>query len=279
MNPAVDVSEIRHLAPMPASVARLVQLAFDPAAGVAEVAGVVQYDPALTANLLRWANSAWSGAENPVTSVRDAVVRLGLNQLLKLAVGNTVSQPMKRDLAAYALPENELWRHSLAAALAAENLPAFATQPVPAATFTAALIHDIGKLLLVRLLSPAAVAEIFRRIEQDQLTYVAAEREVLGVDHAAVGGEIARVWSFPESLVFVISHHHDPEPLPDPLLDAVQIANAVAKFVGVGLGLEQMHIRISPKVMQRVGLTYGRMEALCAAVKDRLATAEKEWSA
>ncbi|NTV53264.1 MAG: HDOD domain-containing protein, partial [Candidatus Firestonebacteria bacterium] len=72
----IQPEEITQLAPMSNSVHRLAKLVSDPESQVADITRVVELDEALTANLLRWANSAWSRSQNPVVSVREAVIRV-----------------------------------------------------------------------------------------------------------------------------------------------------------------------------------------------------------
>jgi HD-like signal output (HDOD) protein len=139
------------------------------------------------------------------------------------------------------------------------------------------LIHDIGKLLIERHLNPEAIQELRRLTGEGGLTYIQAENEVLGTDHAFMGGAIARHWKFPGELVLAIEHHHDPHPKADPLLDAVQVANSVAKLLGIGLGSEQMNFQPDAEGPVRLGLTATALESLCATVMDQLQETEAMW--
>lgn len=273
----IQPEEITQLAPMSNSVHRLAKLVSDPESQVADITRVVELDEALTANLLRWANSAWSRSQNPVVSVREAVIRVGSGTILKLIVGEKVRRSLSTAAPAYELDENELWRHSVAAALAAESLHLFTDHPVSGAAFTAALVHDIGKLVLGRHLSPEILREIRRLIEEDKLTYVDAEFKVLGTDHAKVGGAVARHWQFPETLVRAIELHHNPDANPDPVLDAVHLSNLTAKLIGAGLGSEQLNMLASSEAARRLGLSSAGLESLCAHVQAELEKAESAW--
>lgn len=269
--------EVDSLAPMPASVVRLAAMVADPRSGAQEAAQVIELDQALTANVLRWANSAWSASQRVIETVREAVLRLGTARILEFAVGHVVGGLMRKPCEGYGLGEYELWRHSVASALAVERLGSLTTQMVPGTAFTAALLHDFGKLLLNRYLSGDVIHLIAERVETKKITYLEAEREVLGTDHAAVGGAVARHWRFPEPLVLAIENHHSPDTSPDPVLDAVHLANAVAKLVGVGLGREAMNVHVSVEAAGRLGLTSAGLETLCAAVQDDLARTEEIW--
>lgn len=273
----VKLEEIAELTPMSSSISRLAGMVSDPDVSAADIAGVIEFDQALTVNLLRMANSAWSGSRSEITTVRAAVVRLGASRILELAVGGAVSKVMSAPCEGYELSERELWRHSVAAALAAEHLGQFVTRPVPGASFTAALVHDIGKLVLGRHLEQGLLKEILRVCEEDGIPYVEGERRVLATDHAEVGGAIARHWEFPDELVRAIAGHHDPDVHPEPVLDAVHIANAVAKLIGVGLGSEQMNMNASTDASRRLGLSESRLESLCATVATELDKTEELW--
>ncbi len=277
MNVVINPPEIQSVVSMSASIPRLTKLAFDPEISVGEIARVIEFDQVLTANVLHWANSAWSASEVQVLTVKDAIVRFGIGHIVKLVIGKCVAKPFKQSFPGYELLENELWQHSVACALAVECLEKITKRPVPAPAFTAALVHDIGKLLLERHISPVVLGQIQEAMNYEGITYIEAERKILGTDHAQLGGAIARFWEFPEPLILGIEQHHHEVYVPNPLLDTVQIANAVAKLLGVGLGSEQMNLAINPGIPKRMGLTSGSMETLCAMVQSTLAETLAQW--
>ena len=269
------LSDIDELAPMPASVSRLIAIVNDPNTTIAEIAHVVEFDQAVTANILRIANSAWSSPQNEIVSVKQAVLRLGGARVLGLAIAKHVSSQMSAAVDGYELAEYELWRHSVASALAVDNLSHFVSIQVPGIAFTAALLHDIGKLVLARHITINELKEIRELISNDSISYLDAEFSVLGTNHAEVGGVIAKHWKFPEILVQSIETHHDVDVEPEPVFMAVQIANIVAKLIGVGLGSEQMNMDVNSDMDIRLGMTRIGLEALCVRVKSELTKAEK----
>lgn len=273
----IKPSDIDTLAPMPASVVKLTQVVSNPDATLQEVTRLIELDQALTANVLRAANSAASASRSEIISIKDAVVRLGSAKILKLAVGQHAIKSMSREFTGYGLCENELWRHSVASALAAESIVKFTDVAIPNIAFTAALLHDIGKLLLERHLSPTVIKAMLSQIEKEGLTWREAEYKVLGTDHTEVGAAIARHWQFPNEITLAIEHHHDPDPMEDVLFDVVHISNSVAKLIGVGLGAEQLYSNVSTEAAERLGLTQNDIESLCAKVKDELLESEKQF--
>ncbi|MEW6516016.1 MAG: HDOD domain-containing protein [candidate division FCPU426 bacterium] len=273
----IKPEEFGKLPPMSSSVNRLARLINEPEVDIREITRIIELDVSLTANLLRWANSAWSQTENPILTVREAVIRLGMGNILKMSIGQTVAEPMRKSCPGYGLAEKELWRHSVAAALAAETLDRLTPRRIPGVAFTAALLHDIGKLLLGQHMTPEMTQQIRQLVESENITYNAAEFKILGTDHAKVGAAIGRHWGFPEVLVRAIEFHHDPEAQPDMVSDAVHIANTVAKFIGVGMGSEQMNLRASQEAAERLGLNSLVLESVCATVQSDLAKTEALW--
>ena len=225
---------IERLDPLPITAQRLVKALDDERIGPAQIADYIEYDPAVASSVLRLANSAaWAGSI-PTATVRDAVVRLGTARLLDIVLGDHM-RGIKMRAPLYDLAENELWIHSAAASLAVKalqrELPA---SGIPDYASTAALVHDIGKLVMVRYMK-ADVSAILALRNEREISFVEAERALFGCDHAEVGAEMARRWGFPAEIVYAIEHHHSsPIERPTPTLDAVVVANLVAKTIGTG---------------------------------------------
>ncbi|MHC4945795.1 MAG: HDOD domain-containing protein [Planctomycetota bacterium] len=266
--------DIDTLMPMPPSLARLAHIMGDPKTDASQISRVIELDQAMTVNVLKTANSVWARSRFQIGSVKEAVVRLGMGKILQMTVGSHVAPQMSQPCEAYDLEEYELWKHSVAAALAAEHMEKHSKTSVPSYAFTAALLHDIGKLLLNRYLDAEALAKIDKAVEEKDMAYLEAEELVLGTDHAKVGGIIAVKWQFPEDLVTAIELHHDPDARPSPLMDVVHVANAVAKLIGVGLGSEQMNMKVSEEAPKRLGMSSSGLEALCVDAKNELAKVE-----
>src|SRR5215470_5644429 len=102
---------------MPASIARLAGMVASPSPDLAEIVEIVTYDPVLTATLLRAANSSWSASRREITTVRDAVVRLGSGPVLSLALSVSVKNRMNHAIPEYGMGARDLWAHSVAASL------------------------------------------------------------------------------------------------------------------------------------------------------------------
>ncbi len=273
----INPAEIRNLAPMSATVSQLAGLMNDAHYGVNEISRLIELDGALTANVLRWANSAFYRSQFEIETVKSAVMRLGLNNIIKLAIGNSLGKTMKRKVPGYNLMENELWRHNVAAGLTIESLQRHTRIEVPSMAFTAAMLHDIGKLILSRHLEPAMVQTIRQEIETKHCSYAEAEQRLLNMDHAEVGAALSGYWKFPEEIITVIEQHHREAAAPNQLLDLVLFANYMAKHIGEGLGDPQQANHLDEKVTQRLGLSGDRQQRIEEDVKEKLSQALEEF--
>lgn len=258
------------LEPLPASAARLADIVTRDDWEIGEVAEVARLDEALTGRLLGAANSARSGARAEITSVEQAVVRLGPGATLSLAIGPSIKNLMKGDV--FGLSEGSLWRHSVAAALAIDRARAYCVTPILPHAFAAALLHDVGKLVLARHLEPTAEA-FLNRARQLGYDPQAAEEEVLAVNHAELGALVARSWKLPECIAAAIQHHHSPLAGLDEdtrrLCHQIALADAVTAAIGASSGPGSQPA-FDGAIAGCLGITLADFEDLCCKVADEL---------
>jgi len=267
--PADIVRGITDLAPLPATAYRLMALLRGEDESLTTIAALLESDQGLVASLLRRANSARYMA-SPARTALEAVMRVGTVSLLDLVI----QEHLRRLLTAaptYGLDEHDLWIHGAAAQLAARALRAERPRlQIPAIADTAALLHDIGKLIIARYLKVEARAVTAYARERD-VTWSEAERSVLGFDHTIIGAAVAEHWHFPADVTLAIRHHHDRETTHDSrLLDAVMLANLVAKTVGAGLGAEGLNFGVSATIHERLSLDFDAFARICLATQDGL---------
>jgi len=255
---------IERLEPLPFTLQRLVVYLDKPDVETAEIVQIIELDGAVTANILRMANSVRFGGRFETTNLRDAVVRLGTSALLEIALGAQM-RTLKAAAPLYDLTEDDLWLHGAAASLAVKAMSKETRNGhIPQSAAIAALLHDIGKLIMVRYMK-ADVSALVAICREKHVTFVEAERELLGCDHAEVGAAVAKKWNFPPEITSAIERHHQvPVEAPNPTLDAVMLANLVAKTIGVGLGMEGLNLRIEyGGSRDRLGLSVEGFERAC----------------
>ncbi len=205
------IGNIDHLPTPPVVFSQINRVLANPNASVYDVAKIIAEDAGMSARVLRMANSAYYGLPQPVASVRQAVVILGLEAVRSLVLSAAVLETFS---GYQENPEFQdmFWRHSLATASAARVL--FGGQRSDRIIrggeegFCAGLLHDIGKLVMVchmPKLHAGTNAHKFYKVIEDRWV----EDDVVGATHAAIGGYLARRWKLPDILGVAITHHHD----------------------------------------------------------------------
>lgn len=258
------ISRIEKLDPLPVTAQELLHVARDEESTIAQLADVVEFDQALVAMVLRIANSAAYTGYAPVETPRDAIFRIGRNVLMT-AVLTRCLWHLRTDAPLYDLTENDLWLHGAVASVGAVEIAQQSSIAVPRGAPVAALLHDVGKLIISRYRN-----EDFRSLLEysrlEKVGFVEAERGVLGFDHAEVGGEMARKWNFPPDLVHAIERHHSLDIEAGwPATDVVVLANLVAKSLGVGLGAAGTNLEWDHSAARRLGIEFSGFCRACAS--------------
>ena len=203
------VQDVGGLITLPDVYLRINRLMEDPKSSSADIAEAVSRDPAFTVRLLRVANSPLYKVSSSVDTVAKAVTVLGTAQIRNLALTMSIASSFSGLPNGLVSMEN-FWRHSLLCALAARLLAKEARRCDPEALFTAGLLHDIGELILFnRLPEQSKDALLLVLDSSEEMSVHEAERQAAGIDHAEVGGELARQWQLPPLLEECIAYHHD----------------------------------------------------------------------
>jgi putative nucleotidyltransferase with HDIG domain len=256
------MGQVKSFPGMPATAAKLMPLLQSPHASVDQIEDILRYDPGLTANILKLTNSAYFGLPTQVSSVRQAVLLLGWKRLLQLVITMCMSALMKKPVPGYDLPQSELWRHSVAVSVAADLLVASLSINDVDEVFTAALLHDIGKMVLGSYV--LGELEKIKEMVTKGISFEVAEYVVLGTNHAAVGARILLSWSLPQELVNAVRWHHDPDSCESRcmLSDVVHVANIMSCCIGYGKGCNGQATEPSFEVIERLGLTQVHIDQL-----------------
>ena len=256
------MSTIRSFPSMPATGAKMLKMLEDPETSIDEIEDVLRHDPGLTGNVLKLANSAYFGIPSKVSSVRQAVLLLGLRKLIQLVVASCVSAVMDKPVPGYDLPPGDLWRHSIAVSIAAEALVKDKKNIDAEDIFTPALLHDIGKLILGHFVKDEL--EDIEKIASKGVPYVVAENMVLGTDHAEVGAQVLTQWSFPRDVIEAVRWHHDPD-FPEQAkvpVDIVYLSNLLCQINGKGGQDDGVVYDLSPTVIERLGIDVSQFDAI-----------------
>jgi putative nucleotidyltransferase with HDIG domain len=258
------IAKIEAFPNIPSAAAKILSLLDDPDTSAQEIGEILRYDPGLTANILKLTNSSYFGLPSKVGSVNQALVLLGWKKLAQLIVSACASAVMVKPVPGYDLQPGELWRHSIAVSVVAEGLSRELGLTGVDEIFTAALLHDVGKLVLgdfIRRNTSSVDDESLRTVSFEKV-----ERRLFGTDHAEIGAQILTGWSFPENIVAAVRWHHDPDAADkiDNLIDVVHIANVLCLMIGIGIGREGLQYTPSEAATRRLDIKGEQLEMVAA---------------
>lgn len=225
------ITKINELPSLPAVAIELLSSFDDPEIDTANLAKKIAMDQSLAAKTLRIANSPFYGLAGRISSIQDAIVVLGFRAVRSLVTAAAIADTFSR-LAGSNFNHSIFWRHSTGVAIAARILARHAGCN-PESAFTAGLLHDIGRLLLA-FCFPQEYAATLAYQEKHDCPLIDAEREILGIDHAAAGDQLSQQWHFPASIRHAVAGHHAPEAIKaEALVAVVHVANALIHSLGL----------------------------------------------
>lgn len=258
------LDDVKSFPSMPAAALKLLALLKDENSSNAQIEQILRYEPGLTANILKITNSAFFGLPNQIGSIRQSILMIGWKKLIQIVLTSCVNAIIDKPVQGYELSPGDLWQHSIAVSVASEIMVKELNLSVSEEVFTAALLHDVGKMVLGRYVKDD-IATIDREELQD-VPFEQVERRIFGIDHAEIGANILRRWSFPPSMVTAVRWHHDPDGAPKTshLIDVVHLADVLCLMSGIGVGREGLQYRPSPAACERIGLTEAHLEKVAS---------------
>jgi putative nucleotidyltransferase with HDIG domain len=222
-------SRLSSVPAFPPIATRLLAALSDANVEVPAVVEIIAGDPIFSGSILQFANSVEFGLKVPITSIRQAVMMLGLDRTRQIVAGVATSVYIRA-----ALHKEELrrcWRHTVACAILAEQI-AEASGRHSGQAYTAGILHDIGRLGLL-VAYPKKYEKIVRDAAHQSLDILDFEREHFGVDHAEAGRWLVEKWRLPEDFALVAGRHHDrPEEGQYDLHTMIHVACRLADYLG-----------------------------------------------
>jgi HD-like signal output (HDOD) protein len=193
---------------LPEIYIRVTELLEDENSTAHQIGRTVQTDPALTAKTLRLINSAYYGLPNSVSSIAQSVTLLGRQQLQQVLMGSVLVDVLNNfEIAEF--PLRDFWQHSIKTAIIARHLGMQNIHIVDHETlFTAGLLHDMGWLIIAKVV-PSAFTNITQMANEREVDILVIEAEKLGVTHVDVGVALMQKWALPSTITQCVKHHHD----------------------------------------------------------------------
>ncbi len=204
-----SLSHSEDLPTLPSVATQIYDIASNPESSGTELANLIMKDPALTSKLLKTVNSAFYGNPQKISSVKQAVVLLGTEEIVDLAFGLAAAKVFDTKPIGGLIDPKMLWHHAICTALIAQNLcksvPAYRDSGV----FTAGLLHDVGKIFLIEKF-PDIYKKTYSSTAEHDLPLFELEEDHFGMNHATIGRNLSSRWNLPEQLIYAITYHHQP---------------------------------------------------------------------
>ncbi len=250
------LKEIKNLKPIPAVANQLLAVVDNPDSSMEDIANVIQYDPVMTANVLKTCNSAYFGLKNPAESIKDAVNMLGTEQVVELVLIKSGADSLAGKQNGYGLEGMDMWKYSVSSAMIAKQVAIKLSLKNTSTIFTSALIKDIGKTVLEKHVSRSS-EKIQNLVKNENFSFREAEKKILGIDHAELGALIAKMWKFSPGMIKIIRHHHlsDDTMIKDKEVAAVYIADCICMMTGIGVGSDGLSYRFKNQVIKELGMS------------------------
>ncbi len=237
------LSETVTLPSLPASVQNILMLIGNPNTKLSDLSHAISLDPSISFKLLRLVNSAYYGLGQKVTSIEHAIVLLGTKVIRNLVITATVfSQigPMAQDLV----------RHSVAVGVAMDAVSSIGPLKEVLSEgdtgFVFGLVHDIGKMLLMEFLPKHWAGVCHCAKEGGYGSWVAIEQQIIGVDHAQVGGRIGEEWKLSEDLCVAVKYHHEPWDVENEQQRLMSASLCIADYIVRASGLSAYEQELHP---------------------------------
>ncbi|MHB9099757.1 MAG: HDOD domain-containing protein [Syntrophales bacterium] len=268
---------VQHVPAFPMTIRRVTELLQDENFSVLEVANVIQFDQAITANILRMCNSAYFGIRFRIGTLNEAVMYLGKENIITAVQTSGVSRFFKKAAKGYVPQANDLWTHSVSVALMSQILFKRIYDREQPVLYTAALLHDVGKVILGEYVHES-FAQIMDLVYREGCSFLEAEERLFGINHASIGGKIAERWNFPEEISTAIVFHHRPDLTVDtetifPWL--IYLADQTCSMMGVGGGQDGLAYRAISDVAKRFQLRDKDIEACMVQLFEDMRKAEE----
>lgn len=270
------IAKVTEVSSLPEITTKIVQLVEDPKASARDMHEIIKRDPALAAKILKVVNSAFYGLPAQIASLDRAIMMLGLSAVKNIALAASLSRMFKADAISAQFAARDVWKHCISVAVASRQLANIAKCPQVDEVFVAGLVHDLG-LIVSQQINAAKLREAAERCYAAPADFCQVETELIGADHATLGGALAGRWRFPPGLRNAIVFHHEPlamQPEFRRTVATIYIADTVCCRHRFGFWLTAQTQELRNEIMEAAQLTMPQVEQIEAELPARVEEAE-----
>ncbi|HRU39574.1 MAG TPA: HDOD domain-containing protein [Candidatus Goldiibacteriota bacterium] len=268
------LSRIKALPTLSLVVAKVIQVVSNPLTSASDLSAIITVDQALTAKVLRLANSAFYGFPFRIKNITQAVSILGFDTIRNLALTVSVYKVFTGEAGAE-FSHSEFWKHCVGVAICANLLAKKIKYRSPEGAFTAGLLHDIGKTFFDQYMHKE-FREALKYAKENRVSMEEAEKLKIGLDHSLAGKWMAEKWNLPPELKSGIASHHHPELEEEETVMAniIFAANILCKKKGVGFSGDDIIMPFSQEARELLELDEESEAQLMNALDKELKEAE-----
>jgi putative nucleotidyltransferase with HDIG domain len=245
--------------PIPQVALKILRLIDEEEYDISALTAEIRKDQVISAKTLKLCNSVMFAGTKKIESLDHALIYIGLQTLVKLVISASVDNYFGHTAMGYSLCKGGLFHHAIGTAIISEKLADLTGLVKPGLAYTAGLLHDIGKVVLDQYVT-SAFPLFYRKLNDSGSSFSDTEKAILGIDHTEIGSDLARKWSFPDSLIDVIRYHHRPEDAtrnPE-LTHTVYLADLLMSRFNSGLELERLGTETLSARLKAIGLSADR---------------------
>ncbi|MBI3594046.1 MAG: HDOD domain-containing protein [Nitrospirae bacterium] len=258
------ISNVSNLPTLPGVISKLNSLVENDRSSIDQMSHVISSDQTLSARVLKLVNSPFYGFPGRVSTVSHALILLGVNVVKGLTLSASIFELMEKQAVG-------LWEHSLGTAVIARFIAKELGHPDLDSVSTAALLHDIGRVVL-KVMFVEDYQKIQTLISARDATMLEVEQEVLNTDHAEIGSWLARAWNLPEKLIEPIAFHHSVERAKEQktVASIVHLSDVLVKGYGFGFSGDEFVSSIQQAAWEHLSLTDEKVEKIVSALEMEL---------
>jgi len=274
------VKGVAALATLPEVTSQIIATVEDPKSSAGQLNKIIANDPSLSARILKVVNSAFYGIPGQVGSVERALVLLGRTAVKNLAVAASLGQLFRGARLGEGYSAKDLWTHCISVGVCARELAQQAKLKACEEFFLAGLIHDVG--IMVELQTwPEKLQSVCATVKKSGADFCEVERQMLGVDHQALGKGLAEQWRFTKSCQEAAGYHHTPGELIDgdgTFVSIIYVADTLCCQIPKGFNLTAQSQTLDAGIVSRLGLDDAKLETVRAVLPEKISAAMSVFS-